>query len=164
MWAKVFTLAFSIFMKIVLQKVKNASVSINDSVIGKISHGLLLFVGIAHADTEKDVDWLVEKIIKLRIFSDAESDSFMEKNIIDAGGDLLVVSQFTLYGDCKKGTKPSFTNAAPPEQANRLYEYMVRRFRETCVKVETGRFGSYMDIALVNDGPLTLILDTEKKS
>lgn len=157
-------LPLSSVVRIVLQKVKHASVSINDAVAGKINHGLLLLVGITHEDGEKDADWLVEKIIKLRIFSDGESGSFMEKNIIDVDGELLLVSQFTVYGDCKKGTKPSFTASARPETAYPLYEYLVKKFRQTGIKTETGRFGSYMDVALVNDGPVTLILDTKEKS
>lgn len=151
-------------MRIVLQKVKQAFVRINDAVVGSINHGFLLLLGITHEDSEKDADWLVEKILKLRLFSDEASESFMDKNITDAGGSLLVVSQFTLYGDCKKGTKPSFTDAAKPEEANRLYEYVVQKCRASGIKTETGRFGSYMDVSLINDGPVTLILDTKQKS
>lgn len=148
-------------MRILLQKVKTASVSIDEKVIGKINHGLLIFLGIAHEDSTIDADWLVEKIMKLRLFSDPEQDSFMEKNIVEAGGSLLIVSQFTLYGDCKKGTRPSFTKAAPPEEANRLYEYVIQKCKEMGMKTEAGRFGSYMDVTLVNDGPVTLLLDSK---
>jgi D-aminoacyl-tRNA deacylase len=148
-------------MKVVLQRVQQASVEVSGKVVGQIAGGLLLFVGITHDDTEKDVDWLVEKILKLRLFSDG-GGSFMEKNVVEAEGSVLLVSQFTLYGDCKKGTRPSFTEAAPPALAEELYEYMIRAFLEKDIHTEVGKFGEHMEINLINDGPVTLILESKK--
>lgn len=153
-------------MKIVLQKVKQASVQVNNKTVGHIGHGFLLFVGITHNDTLRDATWLIEKILKLRLFVDPtkaeeESTSFMEKNICEVGGELLVVSQFTLYGDCRKGTRPSFTEAAKPEIAQKLYNSFVQILKEKQVKVETGIFGAHMEINLLNDGPITLIIDSK---
>ena len=148
-------------MRVVLQRVKNANVKVNNETVGKISHGFLLLLGITHEDTKKQSDWLVEKILKLRLFSNKRSDSFMDKNIKEVEGSILVVSQFTLYGDCKKGTRPSFTKAARPEQAKKLYEYFVERMNESEIKVETGIFGEGMAVELINDGPITLIIDSD---
>lgn len=148
-------------MKIVLQKVKSAQVSVDQKTVGSIALGFLLFLGVTHSDTELSADYLIEKILKLRLFSDPGSDSFMEKNIVEAGGSLLVVSQFTLYGDCKKGTRPSFTDAARPEQAEKLYNYFVEKLRFTGIKVETGIFAAHMEVSLVNDGPITLLLESK---
>lgn len=149
-------------MKIVLQKVQKAYVEVYGKVVGGIADGFCLFVGVTHSDTEQDADKLVEKILKLRLFADPTSsrDTFMEKNIVDVGGGVLVVSQFTLYGNCKKGTKPSFTDAARPEQAEELYTYFVQKMVDTGIQVETGRFGEHMEVELVNDGPITLILES----
>ena len=151
-------------MRVVLQKVSDASVSIEQETVGSISHGFLILLGITATDTEADADWLVEKLLKLRLFSDDVSESFMEKNIVDVGGALLVVSQFTLYGDCRKGTRPSFTSAARPEQAIPLYEYFVGQCRERGLEVETGKFGEHMDVTLTNDGPITLVIDSPQKA
>ncbi len=153
-------------MKIVLQKVKQASVQANNQTVGHIGHGFLLFVGITHDDSIEDTTWLVEKILKLRLFADPlrpeeERTSFMEKNICEVGGEVLIVSQFTLYGDCKKGTRPSFTEAAKPEIAENLYNLFVQRVKEKGVKVETGIFGAHMQVNLLNDGPITLIIDSK---
>lgn len=148
-------------MKIVLQKVKQANVTINQKTVGNIAHGFVLLLGITHIDTQKDAQYLVEKILKLRLFADEGSDSFMEKNIVEAGGSVLVVSQFTLYGDCTKGTRPSFTDAARPEIARPLYEYFVSEFRSKGVSTETGEFGEHMEVTLVNDGPITLVLESK---
>lgn len=147
-------------MKVVLQKVKEAQVQIDSKTVGKISNGFLLLVGVTHDDTEKDADWLLDKILKLRLFSENE-ETFMEKNILEKGGQLLIVSQFTLFGDSRKGTRPSFTHAAPPEQAEKLYTYFVTKAKEK-IFVETGVFGAHMEVNLVNDGPITLILDTQE--
>ncbi len=148
-------------MKIVLQKVKSAEVQVHQETVGSIAHGFLLFLGITHNDTESSADWLIEKILKLRLFSDPGTDTFMEKNIVEAKGSILLVSQFTLYGDCRKGTKPSFTDAARPEQAETLYTYFIKKLRDTGTMVETGIFGEHMEVSLVNDGPITLIIDSK---
>jgi len=147
-------------MKIVLQKVNKAYVDVHNKVVGEIADGFCLFVGITHEDTEADADKLLEKILKLRLFSDGTSDSFMEKNIVEVEGALLVVSNFTLYGDAKKGTRPSFTAASRPEHAEPLYDYFVQKCIDTGMHVETGTFGKHMDVTLVNDGPITLLLES----
>lgn len=149
-------------MRIVLQRVKQACVTVEEKIVGDISNGLLLFVGITHDDTTADADKLVEKILKLRLFADEGSKSFMEKNVVEANGNILVVSQFTLYGDCSKGTRPSFTDAARPEQAKEVYDYFVKAIREkSLLPVQTGEFGAHMAVELVNDGPVTLILESK---
>lgn len=146
-------------MKIVLQKVKRAWVDVEDKTVGEIADGLVLLLGITHEDAEEKADWLIEKVLKLRIFSDPGSETFMDKSVVDVGGGILVVSQFTLYGDCKKGTRPSFTEAAKPERAEELYNYFVEKMRSYGMRVETGKFGEHMEVDLVNDGPITLILE-----
>ena len=146
-------------MKIVLQKVKNANVKINDKTVGQIAHGFLLLLAIGKGDTKEKADYLVEKICKLRLFSDVDSDSFMEKNILEVNGEVLVVSQFTLYCDCKKGTRPSFTDSEEPEKAKEMYEYFVEQMKKQIERVETGKFAEHMEVILVNDGPITLILE-----
>lgn len=148
-------------MKTVLQKVTRAWVDVEGETVGEIAEGFLMLLGITHEDTEADADWLVEKILKLRVFAEEGSDTFMEKNIVDAGGSILVVSQFTLYGDCRKGTRPSFTNAARPEQAKALYAYVVEQLQNKGMHVEIGAFGEHMEVGLINDGPMTLVIDTE---
>lgn len=144
-------------MKVVLQRVKQARVEVGSKVVGQIADGLLLLIGVGHGDTTLNADWLVEKIMKLRIFED--EDGKMNKSVADVDGAILAVSQFTLYGDCKKGTRPSFTSAAPPEDAKELYNYMVRKLMDTGHHVETGEFGAYMEVYSINDGPVTLILE-----
>lgn len=146
-------------MKIVLQKVKSASVEVDSKRVGQIEHGFVLLLGITHTDTQKEANWLVEKVLKLRLFAEIGSNTFMEKNILEALGSILVVSQFTLYGDCRKGTRPSFTDAARPEVAEPLYEYFVEELKKKGVVVQTGIFGAHMDLELTNDGPITLILE-----
>ncbi|MDD2656437.1 MAG: D-aminoacyl-tRNA deacylase [Patescibacteria group bacterium] len=146
-------------MRIVLQKVKNANVKINDKTVGQIAHGFLLLLAIKKGDTKAQADYLVDKICKLRLFSDAGSDSFMEKNILEVLGSVLVVSQFTLYGDCQKGTRPSFTESEEPVKAKEMYEYFVEKMKANIKRVETGRFAEHMEVSLVNDGPITLILE-----
>ena len=148
-------------MRIVLQKVTQASVQVASKTVGHIGHGFLLFLGVTHDDTEKDADYLIEKILKLRLFAAEGSDSFMDKNIVETGGSLLIVSQFTLYGDCKKGTRPSFTDAAKPDHALMLYEYFVSTARAKGIIVETGIFAAHMEVTLTNDGPITLLLDSK---
>ncbi len=145
-------------MRIVLQRVKEASVTVAGEKISGIGPGLLLLVGVAHRDGEPEADWLAEKIAGLRIMADEEGK--MNRSVKDAGGAVLAVSQFTLLADTRKGRRPSFVGAAPPEQATRLFDYFCRRLRESGVnQVVTGRFGAMMDVALVNDGPVTIVLE-----
>ena len=145
-------------MKILLQRVSRAQVSVGGALKGKIDQGLLLFVGVGPEDSEKDVTFLAEKCAELRIFSDEEGK--MNLSLLDVGGGALVVSQFTLYGDCSKGRRPSFVKAADPIRANDLYLKFVAFLRDFGVKVETGDFGAHMEIELVNDGPVTLMLES----
>ena len=145
-------------MKIVLQRVSRAEVRIDGSTRGRIDRGYLLLAGFHHADDEQTLEWMAEKVIGLRLFADA--DGKMNLALDDVGGGLLVVSQFTLYGDARKGRRPSFIDAAPPEIAIPLYERFVQLLRERASgPVETGEFGAMMDVELVNDGPVTLLLE-----
>lgn len=145
-------------MRIVVQRVSEASVTVEKNVTGEIKKGLLLLVGIHADDGQDEVDWCCRKISRLRIFED--EDQKMNLSVEDVQGSLLVVSQFTLYGNIKKGTRPSFIEAARPEKAKPLYEYMVKQLRERHnLHVETGEFGAMMDVKLVNDGPVTLIVE-----
>lgn len=146
-------------MRIILQRVSRASVAVNGKTIGEIGRGFLVLLGVGVDDTEKDVDYLAAKVCNMRIFSD-ENDK-INLSLSDVGGELLVVSQFTLYADCKKGNRPSFVTAAPPELADRLYEYFVDKCRENIPKVETGIFGADMKVELLNDGPFTIILESK---
>ena len=144
-------------MKVILQRVANASVTIEGRVAGAIDQGFLLLAGWTHGDTPAQNAWMAEKVAGLRLFGDAEGK--MNLALADVGGALLVVSQFTLYGDAEKGRRPSFIAAARPEEAIPLYEDFVAQLRKTGLKIETGEFGAMMDVALVNDGPVTLILE-----
>jgi D-tyrosyl-tRNA(Tyr) deacylase len=145
-------------MRIVIQRVKQARVEVDGQIAGAIGPGLLVLLGIAKTDSEKDADYLVEKVLHLRIFPD--SGGKMNRNVREAGGSLLVVSQFTLYGDCRKGRRPSFDLAASLPQAERLYQYFVNMCREGNLPVETGVFQALMQVHLVNDGPVTIICDS----
>lgn len=147
-------------MRAVVQRVSRAGVTVAGEVKGRIGPGLLVLLGVATGDNESDADYLVDKIANLRIFDDA--DGKMNVSLLDARGELLVVSQFTLYGDTRRGRRSSFIHAAPPEEANRLYEYFVSRFRTLIERVETGVFQAMMNVELINDGPVTIILDSEK--
>ncbi|MGB7758919.1 MAG: D-aminoacyl-tRNA deacylase [Bryobacteraceae bacterium] len=147
-------------MRALIQRVTEAKVSVDESTIGSIRMGLLVFVGISRADTTLDADYLLGKLLGLRIFPDA--DGKMNRNVEEAGGALLLVSQFTLYGDCRKGRRPSFDNAAPPEQALGLYNYFVESARRGPVRVETGVFQAHMQVHLINDGPVTIWIESER--
>ena len=144
-------------MKVVLQRVTKASVDVDGKTVGEIGNGLLVLLGVGQGDTEKDCERLAEKIVNLRIFSD-ENDK-INLSLKDIDGELLIVSQFTLYADCKKGHRPNFLNAAKPDEANRLYECFIRICREKVPKVESGIFGADMKVSLLNDGPFTIILE-----
>lgn len=145
-------------MRACIQRVSEARVTVDGTVTGQIGRGLLVLLGVGTNDGAGEIDWLAEKLVNLRVFEDA--DGKMNRSLLDAGGALLVVSQFTLFGDCRKGRRPSFTDAAPPELAERLYNEFVARVRVLGVEVATGVFRAQMDVALVNDGPVTLWIDT----
>lgn len=145
-------------MRAVIQRVKNSSVTVDGAVVGEIGPGILLLLGVAGDDAEADADFLLNKIIHLRIFADDQQK--MNLSLMDTGGELLVVSQFTLLGDCRKGRRPSFANAGPPEKAEALYHYFVQTARGSGIHVAEGRFGAMMDVALVNDGPVTFVLES----
>jgi D-aminoacyl-tRNA deacylase len=145
-------------MRAVVQRVSQSSVSVGGEVVGQSGHGFMILLGVRKDDGEEQAKWLANKVAGLRIFEDDEGK--MNLSIIDVGGNALVVSQFTLYGDCKKGRRPSFIDAAPPEEADRLYQFFCERLREAGCPVQTGRFQHTMSVALVNEGPVTLILDT----
>ena len=147
-------------MRAVVQRVSRAQVTVRGEVVGKIEHGLLVLLGVAGTDTEADADYLAEKIAGLRIFEDDAGK--MNRAVGEAGGAVLVVSQFTLYGDVRRGKRPSFDAAAAPEQARKLYEYFVERIRAAGLHCETGRLQEMMQVELVNDGPVSILLDSEK--
>ena len=148
-------------MRVVIQRVKEARVTVDKKVVGQIQHGFVLLVGFAHDDTEDDVEYAAQKIPNLRVFEDDEGK--MNLSLFDVGGEILSVSQFTLYGDMRKGRRPNFMAAAKPEQANRLYEYFNQLLRDQGLIVETGMFGAMMEVELVNDGPVTLIFDSKDR-
>jgi len=145
-------------MRVVIQRVKRAAVTVAGETVGAIGPGLLVLLGVHHTDTETDLEWLVSKTVGLRIFPDAEG--LMNRSLADTGGEMLVVSQFTLYGDCRKGKRPSFSEAAPPEIAIPLYEKFCAKIRAAGIGTATGRFGAMMEVELVNDGPVTVIIDS----
>ena len=146
-------------MRFVIQRVKEASVKVDGEAIGRIGKGYLVLIGVSDSDTEKEADRLVKKMTGLRIFEDAEGKANL--SLADVGGSLLLVSQFTLYANCRKGNRPSFTEAGKPDHANALYEYIIGRCREAVPEVQTGRFGAEMEVGLVNDGPFTILLDSD---
>lgn len=147
-------------MRVVLQRVKASQVTVDGEVVGRIGRGLTLLVGIAETDTEPDLDWMVKKCLSLRLFPESNSGRF-DLSVQDVQGALLVVSQFTLYGDCQRGRRPSFAKAASPEQAIKLYQQFVLKLKQSGLQVETGQFGADMEVTIENDGPVTLILDRD---
>jgi len=146
-------------MRAVVQRVKSSSVIVEGKVVGEIGKGLLVLLGVAKPDTSEDADYLADKIVNLRIFEDENSK--MNRSLLAAGGQMLVVSQFTLLGDCKKGRRPSFVHAAGQDQAVKLYERFIDQARQKGVSVKTGRFRSMMDVFLINDGPVTFIVESK---
>ena len=146
-------------MKFVIQRGKQASVKVEGSVIGEIEKGYLVLIGVSDKDTEAVADKMIKKMIGLRIFEDAEGKTNL--SLADVGGSLLLVSQFTLYANCKKGNRPSFIEAGAPDKANQLYEYIIEESKKSVSVVQTGRFGAEMEVSLINDGPFTILLDSE---
>ena len=144
----------------VVQRVSEASVRVDGEVVGSIGPGLVVLVAVGSGDVERDADYLADKILNLRVFPDEAGQ--MNRSVLDVSGGLLVVSQFTLFGDVREGRRPSYSNAAPPEEASRLYEHFVSRLRPSGLKVATGVFRALMDVALVNQGPITILLDSRK--
>lgn len=145
-------------MRAVVQRVKQSSVKTNGEIVGRIGRGLLVLLGVAKGDRAEDADYLANKILNLRIFED--EDGKMNRSLLEIGGELLAVSQFTLLADCRKGRRPSFIAAAEPGKATELYEKFVERVRQTGVAVQTGRFRAMMEVALINDGPVTIIIES----
>lgn len=148
-------------MRAVVQRVQRASVSVNGEVVGAIDRGLLVFLGVGKEDTEKDLEFMVWKIPRLRVFEDGEGK--MNLSVLEVGGAVLCVSQFTLYGDCRRGLRPSFDEAAPPEIAKYYYEEFLRRLKAAGVPVASGVFGAFMKVELVNDGPVTILLESKER-
>ena len=144
-------------MKLVIQRVDNAKVEVENKMVGRIKKGFLVLLGVAPEDTKETADFLVHKLVNLRVFTD-ENDK-MNLSVKDINGELLIVSQFTLYANCKNGNRPSFEQAAKPEQANELYEYFVEKCKEENINVQTGEFGAHMQVSLLNNGPVTIILE-----
>ena len=144
-------------MKVIIQRVKEASVKVDGKEISKIEKGFLVLIGITHTDTEKEADYLVKKVTNLRVFEDENGK--MNLSLKDVGGKLLIVSQFTLYGNCENGNRPSFTEAAKPDIANELYEYFCEKCKDNGIEVKKGIFGADMKVSLINDGPVTLIIE-----
>lgn len=144
-------------MKALIQRVKKASVTIDGGLYSSIGNGLLVFLGVVKGDEKQNAELLAQKLLKLRIFEDENEK--MNRSLLDVGGEMLVVSQFTLCGDCKKGTRPSFDKSAPPEIANELYEYFVTQIKSSNVPCKAGKFGAMMDVELINDGPVTFMVE-----
>jgi D-aminoacyl-tRNA deacylase len=148
-------------VRAVVQRVKDASVRVDGEVVGRVGRGLVVLLGVGTGDGARDADYLADKLLNLRVFADESGQ--MNRSLRDVGGGLLVVSQFTLYGDARRGRRPSYVDAAPPEEARRLYEHLVSRLHEARVPVATGVFGAAMDLALVNEGPVTILLDSRRQ-
>lgn len=147
-------------MRFVIQRVKHASVTVENAMIGEIGQGFLVLIGVADGDTKEIADKMIKKLIGMRIFQDENDKTNLA--LSDVGGELLLVSQFTLYADCKKGNRPSFTKAGAPDMANDMYEYIIAQCRATGIPVATGSFGADMKVELLNDGPFTILLDSEE--
>lgn len=147
-------------MKFIVQRVSEANVSVDQNIIGEIKRGFLILVGISNTDTKEIADKMVSKLIRLRIFEDSEGKTNLDIKSID--GELLIISQFTLYADCRHGNRPSFINAGKPELANELYEYVISKCKEEIEVVQHGEFGAHMKVSLVNDGPFTIVLDSDE--
>ena len=146
-------------MRLLVQRVKKASVDVNEECVGKIDEGLLVFIGVSDKDTKKEADFLIKKLLNLRIFRDHKDK--MNLSVKDIGGELLIVSQFTLYADTSHGNRPSFVNSGRPELANELYQYFIEKCRNNNITVQTGIFGAKMSVNLINDGPVTILLEKE---
>ena len=147
-------------MRAVVQRVRNAYVAIDGRDVGAIETGMVVFLGIGQSDGESAANYLAEKLLHLRIFEDDQGK--MNRSLLESGYSMLIVSQFTLWGDCRKGRRPSFTQAAPPDQAEELYEYFIKKIKEAGITVATGQFRAMMDVHLINDGPVTILLDSDK--
>ncbi len=148
-------------MRVIIQRVKSSQVVVEDKVVGKIGRGLNLLVGIAATDTNVEIDWMVRKCLDLRLFPEHEGGDSWEKSVEEICGELLVVSQFTLYGNCRKGRRPSFDRSAKPQIAEELYNTFIEKLRASSLTVETGKFGAMMQVTIENDGPVTLLLERE---
>ncbi len=149
-----------IYMRAVVQRVARASVTVEEEIVGEISKGLLVLLGVGEEDEDKDLEYMVDKILGLRIFEDEKGK--MNLSLLDIGGELLVVSQFTLYGDVRRGKRPSFTSSAHPEMAEKMYEEFIIKCKEKGIKTEKGIFGAHMEVELLNDGPVTILIDSKK--
>lgn len=147
-------------MRAVVQRVKNSKVTVDNKIVGEIEKGLLVLLGVGEEDGAKDLDYIYDKVINLRIFED--EDKKMNLSLLDIGGELLIVSQFTLYGDARRGRRPSFSSSAKPDVAEKYYEEFIARAKEEGIKTEAGVFGGDMEVELLNDGPVTILLDSEK--
>ncbi|MFQ4145025.1 D-aminoacyl-tRNA deacylase [Chlorogloeopsis sp. ULAP02] len=148
-------------MRVIIQRVKSSQVTVDGEIVGKIGRGLNLLVGIAETDGDAELDWMVRKCLELRLFPDREGGDRWQKSVQEIDGELLVISQFTLYGDCRKGRRPSFDRSAAPQTAEDLYNSFVAKLRESGLRVETGKFGAMMQVSIENDGPVTLLLEKE---
>lgn len=148
-------------MRVVVQRVKSSSVNIDGKIVGEISRGLNLLVGITATDTEAELDWMTRKCLDLRLFPDESTERPWSKSVMDIQGEILVISQFTLYGDCRKGRRPSFSNSAALDFAEPLYNLFVSKLKQSNLNIATGEFGAMMEVAIANDGPVTLILEKE---
>ncbi|BAU64544.1 D-tyrosyl-tRNA(Tyr) deacylase [Stanieria sp. NIES-3757] len=151
-------------MRVVIQRVKSSSVIVDGEIVGKIGKGLNLLVGIAPSDTDAELDWMARKCLELRLFPGNSNSSKWEKSVVDIDGELLVISQFTLYGDCRKGRRPSFSNSASPDLAEKLYEQFINKLKQSGLNVATGKFGAMMQVRIENDGPVTLWLERENSN
>ena len=147
-------------MRVIIQRVKSSSVKVDGEIIGQIDRGLNLLVGIAVTDTEAELDWMTRKCLELRLFPD-DANKPWSKSVIDIQGEILVISQFTLYGDCRKGRRPSFSGSAAPDIAEPLYNSFVTKLKQSGLKIATGKFGAMMEVDIINDGPVTLVLERD---